>query len=97
MVIKAKQTGGNNDDAKHEQALQAVLLADSFTKTFRPLSLDKSKVLCPLNNVPMIDYALEFLAGAGVEEVFVVCLRDEVEEHILQNAWAKSSDRKSVV
>ena len=97
MVIKAKQTGGNNDDAKHEQALQAVLLADSFTKTFRPLSLDKSKVLCPLNNVPMIDYALEFLAGAGVEEVFVVCLRDEVEEHILQNAWAKSSLRVTVV
>lgn len=96
-MAKAKQSGGNNDDAKHEQALQAVLLADSFTKTFRPLSLDKSKVLCPLNNVPMIDYAMEFLAGAGVEEVFVICLGDAVEDHVLQNAWAKSSLQVTVV
>jgi len=96
-MVKARHSGGNNDDAKHEQALQAVLLADSFTRTFRPLSLDKSKVLCPLNNVPMIDYAMEFLAGAGVEEVFVVCLFDEVEAHILQNAWAQSSIQVTVV
>ena len=39
--------------------LQAVLLADSFTKTFRPASFDKPKVLCPLNNVAMLDYTIE--------------------------------------
>ena len=64
--------GGDDDpsDSKHEQKLQAVLLADSFSSTFRPITLDKTqpKVLCPLNNVTMLDYSIEFLAGAGVEE-----------------------------
>lgn len=90
LMAKPKSSGGGGDDAKREQPLQAVLLADSFTRSFRPLSLDKTKVLCPLNNVAMIDYAIEFLAGAGVEELFVVCLRDEVESHVLKNPWTKS-------
>lgn len=87
----------SNDDAKREVHLQAVLLADSFTRSFRPLSLDQSKVLCPLNNVIMIDYAIEFLAGAGVEELFVVCLQDQVEEHINKNTWTNSLMQVTVV
>jgi len=93
----SKGGSSNNDDAKREQPLQAVLLADSFTRSFRPLSLDQSKVLCPLNNVIMIDYAIEFLAGAGVEELFVVCLQDEVEKHINQNTWINSLMQVTVV
>jgi translation initiation factor eIF-2B subunit epsilon len=54
---------------KAEQPLQAILLADSFTKTFRPISLEKPKMLQPLVNVPMLHYTIEFLASAGVEEV----------------------------
>jgi len=73
-------------DAKHEQPLQAVLLADSFVNSFRPLSLDRPKVLCPLNNVTMIDYAIDFLAGTGVEELFVVCVSDQVENHVQSQA-----------
>jgi translation initiation factor eIF-2B subunit epsilon len=69
---------------KREQPLQAVLLADSFTNSFRPLSLDRPKVLSPLNNVPMINYALDFLCGAGVEQVFVVCTSDAVERHVAE-------------
>lgn len=68
--------------AKREQPLQAVLVADSFTNAFRPLSLDRPKVLSPLNNVPMINYCLDFLSGAGVEQVFVVCTSDAVETHV---------------
>lgn len=70
---------------KHEQPLQAVLLADSFVNTFRPLSLDRPKMLCPLNNVTLIDYAVDFLAGAGVEELIVVCVSDKVETHVMQH------------
>jgi translation initiation factor eIF-2B subunit epsilon len=81
---KKKASGGNNnDDAKRETPLQAVLLADSFLQSFRPLSLDKPKVLCPLNNVALLEYALEFLTGAGVEQLFVVCTSDAVEEHLV--------------
>jgi translation initiation factor eIF-2B subunit epsilon len=69
---------------KREQPLQAILLADSFTNSFRPLSLDRPKVLSPLNNVPMINYALDFLSGAGAEQVFVVCTSDAVERHVVE-------------
>mmetsp|Transcript_23648 Transcript_23648/g.33192 ORF Transcript_23648/g.33192 Transcript_23648/m.33192 type:complete len:791 (-) Transcript_23648:646-3018(-) len=90
MGKKDRSQKSGEDDAKHEQCLQAVLLADSFTNNFRPLSLDKAKCLCPLNNVTLLDYAMEFLAGAGVEELFVVCVRDEVEEYIKQHTWSGS-------
>ncbi|CAK4608954.1 unnamed protein product [Aphanomyces euteiches] len=58
---------------KHKHPLQAVLFADSWTNTFRPISLEQPKVLFPLANVPMLDYTLEFLASNGVEEVLIFC------------------------
>ena len=45
------------------------MLADSFTRNFRPITLDIPKVLMPLVNIPMIEYTLEFLISNGVEEV----------------------------
>ncbi len=66
---KPKQSKANNEDVKREQKLQAVILADSFSKTFRPVSLERPKVMLPLVNVPMLDYTIEFLSQNGVEEV----------------------------
>jgi hypothetical protein len=66
---KASANAGNEDDVRREQKLQAVLLADSFNRTFRPITLESPKVLLPLVNVPMLDYTIEFLAQNGVEEV----------------------------
>ena len=57
---------------KADQPLQAILLADSFTKTFRPISLEKPKVLQPLVNIPMLHYTIEFLASAGVKRLVVL-------------------------
>ena len=36
--------GGGDEDVAQEVPLQAVLLADSFTSTFRPISLERPKV-----------------------------------------------------
>ena len=58
-----------SEDVKRDQKLQAILLADSFTVTFRPITLECPKVLLPLVNVPMLDYTIEFLTQNGVEEV----------------------------
>lgn len=69
---KKQNNQNNNDDVKREQKLQAVILADSFTSTFRPVSIHTPKVLIPLVNVPMIEYTLEFLAQNGVEEVSLI-------------------------
>ncbi|XP_011621032.1 translation initiation factor eIF-2B subunit epsilon isoform X1 [Amborella trichopoda] len=60
-------------DIQARDPLQAVLLADSFTQRFRPITLERPKVLLPLVNVPMIKYTLLWLESVGVEEVFVFC------------------------
>ena len=84
------QQDNNN---KHNQKLQAVLLADSFTTSFHPVTLSCPKVLCPLNNVAMLDYSIEFLAGSGVKEIFVFCVNhaDQVEEYVSQGTCSQYS------
>ena len=77
--------GGDGNSNKHEVGLQAVLLADSFTTTFRPLTLDGPKVLCPLNNATMLDYSLDFLTGVGVKEVVVFCVHSAVQDYVLRH------------
>ena len=88
---------GHPPDNKHEQKLQAVLLADSFTTTFHPVTLDQTtpKVLCPLNNLPLLDYSIEFLTGAGVEELYVVCSTggDAIESHLDLFRKTRSKDK----
>ena len=77
--------GGGADDVAKDNVLQAVLLADSFTKkTFRPITLEQPKVLLPLVNVPMLQYTIEFLASSGVGELFIFCAghAQQIEEYI---------------
>ncbi|CAN1761217.1 Probable translation initiation factor eIF-2B subunit epsilon [Linum perenne] len=71
--------------------LQAILLADSFTTKFRPITLERPKVLLPLVNVPMIDYTLAWLDSAGVEEVFVFCCAHsrQVKDYLNNSEWRK--------
>ncbi|KAL2504619.1 Trimeric LpxA-like enzyme [Abeliophyllum distichum] len=93
MVAKK---GGNRgvvgEDAEEElkrDRLQAILLADSFATKFRPITLERPKVLLPLVNVPMIDYTLAWLESAGVEEVFVFCCAHskQVIDYLKNSKW----------
>ncbi|XP_059652622.1 uncharacterized protein LOC132299815 [Cornus florida] len=70
-------------------SLQAILLADSFAQKFRPITLERPKVLLPLVNVPMIDYTLAWLESAGVEEVFVFCCAHskQVIDYLDNSKW----------
>jgi len=45
---------------------------------------DLFQALLPIANVPMLDYTLEFLISAGVQEIFVFCshLGDQIRTHI---------------
>ena len=82
-------TGGGGGGDEREQKLQAILLADSFTKTFRPVTWQVPKVLLPLVNVPMLEYTIEFLAQNGVEELFLVCVwhADVIQSYINSSKW----------
>lgn len=46
---KKGKGGGGGEIVKEEQGLQAVVLADSFTNTFKPLSYDTPKVSLSLD------------------------------------------------
>lgn len=77
-------------DDEADVPLQAILLADSFAQQFRPITDERPKVLLPLVNVPMIDYSLEWLASAGVAEVFVFCCAHakQVRTYLEQSNWS---------
>ncbi|KZV47254.1 translation initiation factor eIF-2B subunit epsilon [Dorcoceras hygrometricum] len=93
MVVKKGTKGGaGGEDAVEELTrvpLQAILLADSFATLFRPITLERPKVLLPLVNSPMIDYTLAWLESAGVEEVFVFCCAHskQVIEYLENSNW----------
>ena len=69
--------------------LQAILMADSFKRTFVPVAFETPNVLLPLVNVPMLEYTLEFLSQNGVEEVFIFCVWQAkmVREYLSTSKW----------
>ncbi|KAI9658576.1 MAG: hypothetical protein M1821_002136 [Bathelium mastoideum] len=84
---------GKQGEEEREEPLQAVILADSFETKFAPFTLEKPRCLLPLANTPLIEYTFEFLANAGVEEVYVYCgaHTDQVEEYINLSKWSATS------
>ncbi|GAB2269869.1 hypothetical protein Dimus_004788, partial [Dionaea muscipula] len=87
---KPSRASDEPEDLAHVP-LQAVLLADSFATKFRPITLERPKVLLPLVNVPMINYSLAWLESAGVEEVFVFCCAHskQVADYLESSQWVK--------
>lgn len=60
--------------------LQGVVLVDSFTQKFRPVTLQKPKVLLPLGGFRhMLDLNLEWLSSSGVAELILLsCAHTEM-------------------
>ena len=87
-------------EEKQEETLQAVVLADSFETRFAPFTLEQPRCLLPLANVPLIEYTLEYLALAGVRDVFIYAgsHTDQVENYVEASKWkAPSSPFKKLV
>lgn len=78
-----------------EQTWACILCrhADGLTAILRCCAhrFAQGKVLCPLVNVPMIDYTLEFLARNDVKEVFVFCVSHakELEDYLNASTWGE--------
>ncbi|KAL6912281.1 hypothetical protein ACP4OV_001086 [Aristida adscensionis] len=85
----AGAAGDDREDLSRPPPLQAVLLADSFTLKFRPITLKRPKVLLPLVNLPMIEYTLSWLESAGVQETFVFCCThaEQVTDYLERSRW----------
>ncbi|RPB03561.1 nucleotide-diphospho-sugar transferase [Choiromyces venosus 120613-1] len=90
-----KSSGGKKqaEEQQRENILQAVVLADSFQKRFRPFTLETPRCLLQLANTPLIEYTLEFLALSGVQDVFIFASShaEKVEEYIRSSRWAQKS------
>ncbi|KMZ67148.1 Translation initiation factor eIF-2B subunit epsilon [Zostera marina] len=89
---KGSRVLSDDTDDIARMKLQAVLLADSFTMKFHPITLERPKVLLPLVNVPMIEYSLAWLESVEVEEVFVFCCShsQKVKEYLEKSKWSKA-------
>lgn len=65
-------------------AVCAVVLAAGEGRRLRPLTELRPKALCPVGNVPLLDRALDRVAGAGVAAVAVnaAYLADQIVAHL---------------
>ncbi|KJA27539.1 hypothetical protein HYPSUDRAFT_198273 [Hypholoma sublateritium FD-334 SS-4] len=92
-------SSGKEKLMEEEEVLQAVILADSFNKRFRPLTTRKPRCLLPICNAPLLDWTFESLALAGVQEVFVVCRShaELVKDAIKDSKWSKPGSGMKIV
>jgi len=89
MSKKGKKGGEGKWDS--EDVIQAVVIADSFNFRFLPITIEQPRALLPLVNRPLLDYTVEFLAVAGVQEIFVFCCAhaDKIKAHMEKSRWMK--------
>ncbi|XP_064481624.1 translation initiation factor eIF2B subunit epsilon-like [Ornithodoros turicata] len=86
------QAQKSDKDLKQEDVLQAVITADNFNDKFAPLTEEQPWVLLPVVNRPLIDYTLEYLNDAGIQEVFIFCCShtEKIREYIKNSKWSRT-------
>ncbi|KAJ7940731.1 nucleotide-diphospho-sugar transferase [Mycena leptocephala] len=84
---------------EEDEVLQAVILADSFDKRFRPLTTRTPRCLLPICNAPLLDWTFESLALAGVQEIFVICRShaEQVKTAIRESKWSRPGSGIKIV
>ncbi|KAJ6630695.1 nucleotide-diphospho-sugar transferase [Mycena sp. CBHHK59/15] len=84
---------------EEDEVLQAVILADSFDKRFRPLTTRKPRCLLPICNARLLDWTFESLALAGVQEIFVICRSHagQVKAAIRESKWSRPGSGIKIV
>ncbi|CAH0391142.1 unnamed protein product [Bemisia tabaci] len=67
----------------------AVVITDTFNKNFAPVCSDIAPCLMPLVNRPLLDYTLESLSFAGIQEVILFCstFADQIKQHVKNKSW----------
>lgn len=60
-------------DFDYMRNLQGVIIADMFSKKFEPITIDFPQALIPLNNVPLIEYAIQFFLMNKIRNIIIFC------------------------
>ncbi|KAK5104944.1 translation initiation factor eIF-2B epsilon subunit, GEF [Lithohypha guttulata] len=100
MPPKQTKVAGRTKEDTKEDPLQAVVVADTFESKFAPFSTERPRCLIPLANAPLIEYTLEYLASAGVQDVFFYAGAhiEQVETYLNASRWmSKSSPLKIIL
>ncbi|KAK0459629.1 nucleotide-diphospho-sugar transferase [Desarmillaria tabescens] len=99
MAPKSSSHGKDKLIGTEDDVLQAVVLADSFNKRFKPLTTRKPRCLLPVCNAPLLDWTFESLALAGVQEIFVMCRShaEQVKAAIAESRWSKPGSGLKIV
>ncbi|KAG8222691.1 hypothetical protein J437_LFUL015888 [Ladona fulva] len=99
-MSSSHQKGGSRSkqNIQKEDVIQAVVIADSFNNRFAPLTCTTPRALLPLVNAPILDYTLECLGNAGVQEVILFCSShaDKIKEHVKKSKWNEASTPMTV-
>lgn len=79
---------------EEDEKLQALVILDSFTDNFKPLSLDRPECLLEILGRPLLDYNLEFLIKQNVEEIFLFCTNHykTIKTYLDKSKWISQSD-----
>lgn len=76
---QAKKKDGDDDEA-----LVAVVMADSFNERMLPLTAERPRALLPLLGVPLLDWTLETLSMAAVEHTYILArtYTEQIRAHV---------------
>ncbi|KAI8440241.1 hypothetical protein MSG28_001620 [Choristoneura fumiferana] len=75
-----------------ENAIQAVVMMDTFNNNFDPVTKYKPMGLFAVAGVPLVNYVLESLALGGVDETILFCCHDgaKIKEHLRKSKEEKA-------
>jgi translation initiation factor eIF-2B subunit epsilon len=82
-----------DEEIKERDEITAVIIADSFNRTFWPITNDMPKVLMPICNIPLIEYTIELIIRNHIKKIIVFCcsLSAKVLEHIQSQKYRQIS------
>ncbi len=69
--------------------MRAVLLAAGLGTRLRPITAGTPKCLVPIHGRPLLDYWLDLLCGAGIEQILINThhLAARVRDHVAASPW----------
>jgi translation initiation factor eIF-2B subunit epsilon len=68
------------------KCLEAVIVADSFSTKFKPVSHELLKCLFPVANVPLITYVIEMLIMNNVTDIYIAsCTHRAKLDKVIKN------------